>query len=174
MISQTGGLTSKMVRRWLIGCLAVLLFLALVFGLIPFLIEDQLWDGKAAAVPRFWWQTFAGNWSPDPRPDISPWAFAFSAVLAVFLNNAFGLLAGAAIWRWAIERRTLMRLGQVLATRDAMNKQALFRVLADDPDSIALINTAFEQGAEDWKKHIVSVFGEDEAKRLLSKLGEEL
>lgn len=57
-----------------------------------------------------------------------------------------------------------MRLSQAFVARDQMNKQAVLAKLVAD------VNAAFQEGAWQWQEHLVAVFGEHEARRLLEML----
>jgi hypothetical protein len=90
---------------------------------------------------KFWLQTGAGNWSPDYFPPfsqkslevaparpaqtgsaLSSWnqyAFALSASVAFWLNNATIIFLIGLVWRFARERSTAMKLKTAFATRDS-------------------------------------------------------
>lgn len=63
-----------------------------------------------------------------------------------------------------------MKIRQAFSARDQMNKQALYKNLADDERTIKIIDDSFREGVENWKRHLVAVFGESDASRLLDIL----
>jgi hypothetical protein len=67
-----------------------------------------------------------------------------------------------------------MLLKQAFTARDQMNKQALYKHLASDPATMAKIQAAFEDGERLWQRHLVSVFGESEARRMEQMLSREV
>ncbi len=67
-----------------------------------------------------------------------------------------------------------MQLRQAFATRDQMNKQALFEKLSDDPMTMKVINEAFREGERNWFRHMAAIFGQAEAQRVRESLDNEI
>lgn len=157
------------------GAFYVFLFAVCFLILLPTMLEGKL-SGAPATQAKwvFVFQTISGNWTGTQGAYIDDWWFAFSAVIAVLLNNSLAIVLITLIWRWNVERARAMKLSQAFVTRDEMNKQALFRRLSNDPDTMKRINEAFSEGQSDWAEHLVEVFGKEDADRLLSSLGENI
>ena len=169
-----GGLTWEKIGRR-----STRFFLVFLFGICAFVILPSFLEGKVAVGAKggaqwiFLLQTASGNWT-GAQGVVTDWWFAFSAIAAVLINNSLALVLVTLIWRWNIERVTMMKLNQAFVARDEMNKQALFRIVSSSPAMMELINVAFSEGERDWKEHLVEVFGSDDAGRVLSLLGENV
>ena len=94
--------------------------------------------------------------------------------MAVLINNALYLYLVTLLWRVVAEERMLMKLGQAFAARDQMNKQVLLKKLGDSAANVDLVNAAFREGEEHWKRHLASIFGEKAAGKLKEILGSEI
>lgn len=164
-------------RRGAVAFCLICLFLFMALEWLPWMIEDQIWpdDSQRAKEWTFWLQTVSGNWSPD-HPPVSRWAYAFSAIVAVLLNNATLLAVISLIWRLAHLWRRDMRVNQAFTARDQMNKQALYKKFADlsggidDREMRKRVDESFEEGKARWREHLVVVFGHEEAGRLFALL----
>jgi sulfur relay (sulfurtransferase) DsrC/TusE family protein len=153
---------------------------AVVFGLLPWVIIDRISNpaeagqtGSRWELWQFWFQTFAGNWSPPPHPIMSPWWFAVSAVLAVVLNTGMWAALFAA-WRLVANGRRTMRLSQAFAVRDQMNRQELYRLFGRDPATRSKIREAFVKGQQNWEREMIEMFGPKEARVLQNALPKEI
>jgi len=157
--------------------------LAFVFLLLPCLLTDQLAPGpRQSREWLYWMQVVAGNWSPatslpgDPStPHPSRWTFAFSAILAVFLNNSLIFAVLALLWRQFTTRRATMKLIQAFVERDEINKTEVIREFKVDGEvdkaTLDKIDLAFRRGASRWKEQVAEIFGNEEADRLMDMLG---
>jgi len=67
-----------------------------------------------------------------------------------------------------------MRLSQAFVARDQMNKQALFKLLGDDPETMRIIKEAFREGEKRWTEELDLLFGTKEASRLRELLPTEI
>jgi len=160
--------------------------LAFVFLLLPCMLSDQLAPGpRQSREWLYWMQVVSGNWSPvtslpgDPSiPHLSRWTFAFSAILAVFLNNSLIFAVLALLWRQFTTRRATMKLIQAFVQRDQINKHEVIRAFKVngelDIETLEKIDRAFEIGASKWQENTKVVFGEEEAARLMDMLGKTI
>ena len=169
-------------RRPALAVCLICLMLVLVLVLLPWLLEDQLWRGASSSSRSsgdkqwlFWFEVASGNWSPA-SPPVSHWAFAFSAVVAVLLNNALLVALIGLVWRAIVVwRRVRMQVGQAFVTRDQMNKQALFkRFDVADPKVLQQVNEAFVEGEQAWRQNLYQVFGEAKANYIIDLLTKEI
>lgn len=165
---------------WVAG-LAICAVLIVVLGLLPWVIvgfvtnpEQPAGDAKQWDIWLFWIQTAAGNWSPPDHRIVSPWWLAFSAIVAVLLNNGLVWVLLLFVWRSIVNWRRNMRLSQAVAVRDQLNKQALFDAFGDDPATVSKIQRAFAVGEEMWGAELQALFGEREAGRLREALPKEI
>jgi hypothetical protein len=173
----------RLERRSINAGLALFCLFAFLFLLLPCVLRDKLAPGPTQSLAwTYWMQLAAGNWSPvttlpgDPStPHLSRWTFAFSAILAVFLNNSLIFAVIALVWRQFTTRRTAMKLIQAFVERDEINKTAVinaFKVNGEvDKEIMDKIDLAFIHGASMWKQQVTEVFGEEEAGRLMDLLG---
>jgi hypothetical protein len=151
-------------------------------GLLPWVVADWITNPAEFATQAgskweqrlFWIQTLAGNWSPPDHIILSPWWFALSAILAIILNNGLVWVALLFVWRFIVNWRRTMRLSQAFAVRDQMNKQELFRLFGDDPETMDKIKRAFQVGEKRWESELTVIFGEPEAKRLREIMPQEV
>lgn len=119
----------------------------------------------------FWLQTLSGNWAPYDDPPVSRWSYAFSAVVAVLLNNALVFVVIGLIWRLVAEWKKRMKLDQVLAAHDQATKLALYKRLPGEMDKI---RDAFKESNEQWYAELTTLFGEEEANRVRSMMSKNL
>jgi hypothetical protein len=156
------------------ACL-VCAILAVLFWVLPAFLREALWapTNPSAKSRLFWIQTVSGNWSPD-NPPVGPRSFAASAVAAILLNNGLVWIVLLAIWRTILTWRRNMRLSQAFVARDQMNKQALFKLLGDDPETMRIIKEAFREGEKRWTEELDLLFGTKEASRLRELLPTEI
>jgi hypothetical protein len=157
----------------------------LIFGL-PWVVSNHF--DLTGEYSKFWFQTVAGNWSPDgfpaffdpgATPDRSArvlsrahqYWFTLSAIFASLLNNAMILLIIGLIWRLLSELRTIMNLRQALATKDQMIQQALIDEFSDDEETVRKIQRAFEKGEARWIPHARAMFGKKRADQFFGRHG---
>jgi hypothetical protein len=135
----------------------------------PGSLETLLSPGEGfAAEPRGWPGSSPAKASKESSPKIGNWEYAYSAAAAIPLNNS--LIAAVVHQQW----RRRMQLRQAFATRDQMNKQALFEKLSDDPMTMKVINEAFREGERNWFRHMAAIFGQAEAQRVRESLDNEI
>ncbi len=175
-----------MQRRNINAGLAIFCLLAVVFLLLPCLLADQLAPGpRQSREWIYWMQVVSGNWSPvtslpgdASTPHLSRWTFAFSTILAVFLNNSLIFAVLALLWRQFTTRRATMKLIQAFVYRDLLTKNAVIDALKVngelDIETLQKIDSAFDIGVSRWKENTKEVFGEEEAARLMDLLGKTI
>lgn len=175
-----------MQRRSIDAGLVIICLLAFFLLLLPCMLSDALAPGPRQSRDwLYWMQVVSGNWSPvtslpgDPAtPHLSRWTFAFSAVLAVLLNNSLIFAVLGLLWRQFTTRRREMKLIQAFVHRDELNKHEVIRAFKVngelDIETLEKIDLAFRIGASKWQEKARIVFGEEEAGRLIDMLGETI
>jgi hypothetical protein len=159
--------------RSAIATVAICAILAFVLIIAPSLLEGAIRPGaKNAALWLYWLKVVSGNWDPSSRDVVGEWAFSFSAILSVLLNNALIIVVPGLIWRFILEWRTRMLWKQAFLTRDEMFYQSVITKFSQDgmidAGIEAKINEAFNEGAKLWQKHVIAIFGVEEASKLFS------
>jgi hypothetical protein len=118
----------------------------------------------------YWLDVFSGNWS-SAQGIVSPIWFAFSAILAILINNALIFIVPAFLYGIIRDWKDRMLLKQAIFSRDEMNKAALMRLFSiQDTEVMERIEQAFLEGEQNWYSYMVSVFGETEASRVREML----
>ena len=183
------------IRRYWIPVISVtIVVIALLFG-IPLLVCLCNLDITGSSW-RYWLQTLAGNWSPDSFPPFSAagvtlerplpalsfsesYRFAFSATLAILLNNAAIIFLISIIWKLLAERRSAMKLKTAFAQRDLVIGTTVTKAVADlvpekNLDQIrAIIQNSIGEARTEWETNTLNdIYGPEVAEKLRNRMRE--
>jgi hypothetical protein len=67
-----------------------------------------------------------------------------------------------------------MKWNQAFETKDQMIKQALYDIFRDDEETMSRIDQAFQDGKQNWIRHMRNIFGTEDSEKLVAALGRDV
>lgn len=162
--------------RIIFGGIVVFLFLSCWLIILPLYFILPGLEDPASDRLVFWLQTAAGNW---PLSDPKDWVekrhlsyaeIAFSAGIAIALNNLMVIALAGAIWKVITEKRNVMNLKKAIETLEITTKFALMKEFSFDDDAQRKIEAAFENGHKATLTHLKKVMGDADAKEFMANI----
>src|SRR6266404_4573452 len=179
-------------KYWFPAICVLILAIALLFG-VPLLVCASGLDITGPSW-KYWLQTLAGNWSPDSFPPFSPagatppapalsvsekYLFAFSATLAILLNNAAIIFLISIVWKLLAERRDAMKLRTAFAQRDLVIGTTVTKALANlipekNFDQVReLVQNSIGEARAEWENTTLNdIYGPEFAEKLRNRMRE--